>query len=84
MPPTDPAAEPVCFVLYRREHRKGARWRKVATAGTRAELYALMAGAADYHVAPLVDPRLVGAPEVRGAQPDARHGPASAPEVQSP
>lgn len=55
-----PTTEPAIYVLYRREHRKRARWRKVATAGTRAELYGLMNGAADYHIAPLADVNLAG------------------------
>lgn len=57
--------EPVAYVLYRREHRKGARWHKVATASTRAELLDRMSGSADYHLAPIVNPELV--PGMAGA-----------------
>ncbi len=42
-------AQPV-FVVRHRAHRKGARWRKLATVPTRAEALALVAGPGDWHI----------------------------------
>lgn len=46
-----PATEPrAAFEVRHREHRKGARWRKVGTAVTRAEAVALVVGSGDWQV----------------------------------
>ncbi len=55
---TTPAAVPVAFVVWHRAPGKGARWRKVGTAGTYAGAVRLMSGTGDWHIAPLYDERL--------------------------
>ncbi|QJW92938.1 hypothetical protein [Frigoriglobus tundricola] len=42
-------ARPV-YVVRHREHRKGARWRTVATVPTRREALALVNGPGDWHI----------------------------------
>jgi hypothetical protein len=52
------STEPTAYVLWHRAPQKGARWRKVGTAGTHAGAVRLMSGTGDWHIAPLYDERL--------------------------
>lgn len=51
---------PLLFIIWHREQRKGARWRKAGRAGTHAEAVTLIGGKGDWHIAPVFDPVLAG------------------------
>jgi hypothetical protein len=45
-----PESADAVFVVLRREHRKGARWRIVGRAATWAAAVAMIQGAGDWHI----------------------------------